>query len=103
MKVKCQVCSPNFIVEREEGEKPHKYVILLDSITECYLISGVCIIVSIIQYTICIILYISHHVQKVLYRKWSLIVQYIGTYHIVELYVSYSWTVRIIWYINMWI
>ena len=34
MKVKCQMCSPNSIGEREKGKKKktHRHVILLDSI-----------------------------------------------------------------------
>ena len=32
MKVKCQVYSPSFEGEREEGKKTHGHVILLDSI-----------------------------------------------------------------------
>ena len=35
MKVKCQMCSPNSIGEREDGKKKkktHRHVILLDSI-----------------------------------------------------------------------
>ena len=31
MKVNCHVYSPNFVGEREEGEKTHGHVILLDS------------------------------------------------------------------------